>query len=232
MTVIDYPDYQAYGNQQSPNLLSTYRPTFKVGTTQLGWYSVPQWRCINLVINQLDQPAYVTVYFTSAFGGGYSVQQYEWGLNATSGLDVTIPCKTPWFYITVINYGTASATPTCSLIGTNNGSGELLYPVQSTLIAQRNKSVAAATSIYKFAPFIYKGRAHLHFEPADATSSLGIWVQAFDYAGGVTADLTHFNKPSGIQDRDIVVPDQLIGVQIYNYDSSSAHSCTYSLSAA
>lgn len=232
MTAIDYPDYQAYGNQQSSNLVSSYRKTLAAGVTAFTPIAITQYSAVRLIIHSIGSALNTTATFTTAKGSGYNVQTYKWYMHGQVSLDVIIPCATPYLTLSIDNVGGASGNTTIEIIGMNIPAPILRYPVPSTAIGKFNVLFAPGSVTKTYAPWIYKGQAHLNVSPADTSGSLDVSVISYSSDGSYEILLTDVYEPTNNVDRSLILPDQTVLVEVVNNDSQNSRVASWSLVAA
>lgn len=219
-----YPDYQAYPNWRTPNLLAANSFTLVTGTHLIG-----------AVITQ----AYAAVAWTASCTTGYGFHQLKWyadaALTQLLATDtwvlapwvttvVTVPARGPYVQASVTVQSAAAMTAGLSLSGENSSPGQITYPVSVQRIFTGTISVPASGSkVHPFA-FITRGAGTLNFVPLDTSAKLQCHLVTLNSDQSVNQFLADFGAPAAPVFQQIAVSDDGVGVSVVNTDATAAHS--------
>lgn len=219
-----YPDYQAYPNWRTPNLLSTGSWNLATGVHNVG-----------AVITQ----AYAAVAWTASCSAGYGFTTLTWyadaALTESLGDDrwvlapwvatvVTVPARGPYVQATVTVQSAANMVAGLNLAGENSSPGQITYPVAVQRIFTGTVAVpGGGSSVHPF-PFITKGAGTLNFVPLDTSAKLQCHLVTLNPDETVNQFLADFGTPAAAIYEQIAVSDDCVGVSVVNTAATTAHS--------
>lgn len=219
-----YPDYQAYPNWRTPNLISADLSALATGTHDVA-----------AVITQ----AYAAVALTASCTAGYGSIKLQWyedaALTTPIGSDswilatwvttvVSVPARGPYVQLVITVDSAAAMNAGVSLAGENSSPGTIVYPVAVQRIYTGTVSVpASGQKIYPI-PFMIKGGGTLNFVPQDTSGKLQCHLVTLNSNQTINQRLADFGTTTTSVYQQIAVSDDCVGVEIFNTDGTAAHS--------
>lgn len=225
----DFPDWQQFPNAQGGNVFPAFTQTLTPGVHSTALIPATNWSSVTLVVEPSAGAAQVQIGHYADLAGTMEIDSDTWPVNATTRLVVRTPLRGPYvkLTITVTSAGNLTASTWASFL--SSSSDRISFPVSTQNLSDFAHSLAAnGTKTYSVGE-ISAGHALFYFKPYDTTGKLEVSIHAVDELGNSGQLIADFGQPTGIVQQLIMVPDNIVTVEVDNKDATTAHSYDFSL---
>ena len=225
----DFPDWQQFPNAQSDNLFPGFTQTLTPGVHQGVMLPALSWSSIMLMANPTAGAAQITLGHYADQAGTMEIDSDTWPVNTTTRLVVRSPLRGKYIRI---DYNVTSGVS----LQTENwanflsaSSDHISFPVSTQNLSDFAHVLAASgTKTYSVGE-ISAGQALFYFKPYDTTGKLEVSIHAVDELGNPGQLIAEFGQPTGIVQQLIMVPDNIVTVEVDNKDGAATHTYDFSL---
>lgn len=227
--VSDYPDWQASPVSQSANQFPFGASNLPPGNHPFGIVPASNWRSLSVIVTPLAGAGILTVSHFADAGGAALLGADAWRVNVQTTLVVRTPLRGPFMNLglNVTSAGNLSAVVWAVL--QSGDSDRITFPVGSQSANAFNRTLAPSAVDTFVLQRICAGNATWHFNPRDATGKLQPVIRTLDELGGQRYILSTRGGPVAPETQEIMIPDEIVQVQVTNTDAAASHAYDFSL---
>lgn len=225
----DFPDWQQFPNAQSDNLFAAFTQTLTPGVHSTALIPATNWSSVIIIVEPSAGAAQVQIGHYADLAGTQQIDSDTWPVNATTRLVVRTPLRGPYvkLTITVTSAGNLTAGTWANFLSAS--SDRISFPVSTQNLSDFAHALAAnGTKTYSVGE-ISAGQALFYFKPYDTAGKLEVSIHAVDELGNSGQLIAEFGQPTATVQQLIMVPDNIVTVEIDNKDGAAPHTYDFSL---
>jgi hypothetical protein len=218
-----YPDFQAFANRRTANLLSSLSQTLATGEHDTDVMAVASYSGLQIRVVPSAGYASVSVIWYLDAAGTQILSSDAWPVNSFTGLSAIYPVFAPFMKFSVNVTSAEDLVAATFIAGLAIGPERPIYPVGSQTVKATARTLAASGSDYYHPSRICRGTGFFTFRPYDTAGKLDVSIQTFTEAGVFVAKVAVFGTPTAIVNQQIQLPDTNWNVAVVNNDTGAGH---------
>lgn len=227
MSPIGAPDFQSSVQQIGPNLLPSVVTTVGLGTTTVFGGLVSSFAAVLLRWQPTAGYGKITLNWWADAAFTQAVGLNGWRVNTSTALVLAHPVRAPYLTVVASTVPAGGMTANSYLAPVANYPGRIYYPIVATEIHQDGVALGAGASAPYLIPFIRPGLAGVNIKPNDNMGQLEFTVRKYNADSTLDTPVANLGQPTGLLYQQVIVPDDIWGVQVTNMDAVNPH--TFSL---
>lgn len=225
----DYPDWQTFPVAMGTNLFTSPSGPIPPGTYPTAVIPVTSFSSLSVVIVPTAGAGTLTVNHWADAAGTISTESDTFRFRVGGALVVRTPLRSGYVSLTlaVTSPGNLTGSYWATLLA--SASEHVTFPVTGQQAGVDNTTIAAGATDQWRLPAICGGEALLSFLPGNTLSKLTVEVITEDELGNEMYHLMFPVAPAAGINQLLVLPGEVVVVQVVNTDGAAAHSYGVSL---
>jgi len=225
----DYPDWQNAPTAMSGNLFADSTATLPAGTYDTAVIPVTSFSSLSVAIVPTTGAGQLIVSHWVDAAGTIAADADLWRFRPGSPLVVRTPLRAAFVKLTVVVTSAADLTASFWATALASSSDRVSYPVPGQQAGTDHGTLAPGALDQWRMPALVAGPAMLAYSPADASGMLFVEVVATDELDNQLYHLLYAVNPISPLMQPLILPGDIILVQVFNVDGAASHDYAVSL---